>query len=313
MDSTTIGPARASGSVSLRRTAMTERSTQEKFVAVRRAGEQRTEPLLGSLPPRTVACAVCGIACSGGDREVVRLGRHRVTLGRCGNCTELDGPDVCGLVLGLDRNVLSGVQPGPISALQYAEHARPGKGTVEPWSHLTRGDLANARRAVAQAQRRRVLSAQPPIHVAPPGLDDSPGSIVGGCLLCGVGTVLVSALVADGLDRADLGMVTWRHTITSGLTPTTVRGWVCPDDVAMLDEEGAVGVSLVARCLRRVGLLEGDVLPARLPSWAWMAFEAQRQGRQPPPPNERPWEHVGKPIMLLEAGWPPPLVPSAGA
>ena len=276
----------------------------------RETSEHRTEPLLQELPPRMLACAVCGVACPGGEQETVTVDRHRVTLGRCDDCTDLDGPDIAAAVLGLERQALSGVHPGPIFALRYAAHARPGHGTAEPWSHLTVGSLAEAREAAAAAQRRRILRAQPPVQVPPPALDDHPANIDGACLLCGIGTVPVPALTADGLDPTALGLVAWRHVVTSGLTPTTVRGWLCGDDAALFDEEGAVGVALVARSMRQVGLLEGDGLPSRLPSWAMLVLRARRRGQPSAPPSEQRWGHVPTRIRLVPAGWPPPLQPA---
>jgi hypothetical protein len=276
-------------------------------VAAARAAEQRTEPALRRLPPRTIACACCGVSCTGGERESVTAGWHQVRLGRCDGCAGLDRQDVAARVLGMDRAGLSGVHPGPLENLRYAAHAQPDHAARTPWSHLTGAAMGNARRAVARAQWRRVLACRPPVPVAPPPLDGRPGDIDSACLLCGVGTVAVSALDADGHEPEALGRMAWRHTVTSALTPTKVRGWLCPTDAALLAEEGAVGVSLVARSMRQAGLLEGDGLPVRLPAWTLLVVEARRRGRPSPPPNTDRWGHVTRPIRVVEAAWPPPL------
>jgi hypothetical protein len=286
---------------------MTTSNPRDELAAMRTASERRTEPALHRLPPHTIACATCGVACTGGERESVTVSRIRVDLGRCYGCTDLDRQDVAAQVLGLDRAALCGVHPGPLAALRYAAHAKPDHAAATPWSHLTRAALGNARRAVVLAQRRRILACRPPVHVAPPTLDCRPGDVDGGCLLCGVGTVPVAALNADGHDPETLALRTWRHTITSGLTPTTVRGWLCPTDAALLAEEGAMGVSLVARSMRHAGLLEGDGLPARLPSWAWLVMDARRRGQPSPPANAKRWDHVPTAIRLVPSQWPPPL------
>jgi hypothetical protein len=288
---------------------MTTLNPRDELAAMRTASERRTAPALHRLPPHTIACATCGVACTGGERESVTVGRFRVNLGRCDGCADLDRQDVAALVLGLERAALSGVHLGPLQGLRFAAHAAPGQAAVERWSHLTRADLTNARRAVVQAQRHRILASQPPVHVAPPTLDGRPGDVDGGCLLCGVGTVPVAALDADGHDPETLALRSWRHTITSGLTPRTVRGWLCPTDAALFAEEGAMGVSLVARSMRHAGLLEGDGLPAQLPSWAWLVIGARRRGQPSPPANVKRWGHVPAAIRLVPSEWPPPLRP----
>jgi hypothetical protein len=145
------------------------------------------------------------------------------------------------------------------------------------------------------------------VPVVPPPLDGRPGDVDGGCLICGVGFVAVSALDADGCEPLALGRTVWRYVVTSGLTPLRVRGWLCPTDDDHLAVEGAVGVSLVARSMRQAGLLEGDGLPARLPAWTLLVVEARRRGRPLPPPNTDRWGHVTRPIRMVQAAWPPPI------
>jgi hypothetical protein len=284
-------------------------ATSHALAAMRAAAEQRTEPALHRLPSRTIACACCGAVCAGGERESVTVGWHQVSLGRCDGCAGLDRQDVAAMVLGMDRAGLSGANPGPLDNLRYAAHAKPDYAARTPWSHLTGAVLGNARRAVAQAQWRRILACRPAVPVVPPPLDGRPGDVDGGCLICGVGSVAVPALDADGCDPASLGRTVWRFTVTSGLTPLRVRGWLCPTDSDHLVVEGAVGVRLVARSMRQAGLLEGDGLPARLPAWTLLVVEVRRRGRPSPPPNTDRWGHVSRPIRVVEAAWPPPLGP----
>jgi hypothetical protein len=284
---------------------MTMTSFCPETAAIRAAIERRAEPQLRRLSPRLTACACCGIACEGGESETVTVGRVQVRLGRCDTCTELDVLDVAGLLLNVDRDSLSRTHPGPLRALRYATHVEPGQSAVQPWSHLVRADLVNGRRAVAAALRRRLLGACPPVQVAVPKLDGRPGDIDTGCLVCGVGTVPVSAVVADGRDPDALAFRCWRHAIISSLGPRTVRGWLCDRDAALLNDVGAIGVDLVARSLREAGLLHGSGLPARLPSFASLVIAARRTGRSDPPPNGVRWEHLPSPIELVSAGWPP--------
>lgn len=62
--------------------------------------------------------------------------------------------------------------------------------------------------------------------------------------------VPVPAVGADECAFARLAVKACRHSITSGLTPMTVSGWLCSIGAGLLDSEGARSVTLVVRSLR---------------------------------------------------------------
>lgn len=190
----------------------------------------------------------------------------------------------------------------------------PGQSAPHPWSHVSDAKRVRVRTAYAALLRARLARMAPPVRIAPPPLDPyAIGSAIPlamGCLLCGVGEVVVPAgwLVGRPGRRDEVAQDVWRPLTTSPsslggrASPSSIIGHACPSCSAALNSCGAVGPSALETALITFLADSGrQVLAARLRQgellglvgWGVLAYDAhRRQLAAPLAPNREPWGHL---------------------
>lgn len=212
----------------------------------------------------------------------------------------MPSPDISGADLGaLVRNL---ARPGLSAAWRVI--ATPGQCCPHPFAHVSAEAMAGLRRAYASALAERIARSSPPVRLAPP--DGPPG-----CLLCGVGSVVMEA--ARVVRLGGRGAATREAWTPLGTTPGAlgapgaepVKGHLCPGCSAAVLSCGAVGPSAAERSLLLHLCPEfKDHLPYELPemeglaAWGALVVAAQRRGAPPPEPGRTRWAHVPRPERL---------------
>jgi hypothetical protein len=163
------------------------------------------------------------------------------------------------------------------SPLLAAGRCAPGR-----FAHVTAGNLADARRRYADVLHWRMLASAPPVTLPHPD--------GGGCLLCGVDGVMVSARAAHTLAVTGGGGV-WRRS-SLRVAGRSVAGQVCAACAEALDEQGGSAHAAVLAELRRCypGLPADD--PADVLGLAWAARRR--------PPSAEPWAHLPETLEVVE-------------
>jgi len=190
-------------------------------------------------------------------------------------------------------------------------------GHERSWQHLGEEDGERLRTAYAEMLAEKVAQNRPPERLAPPPLGPSPSStlrVEGGCLLCGVGTVEVSAIRIQregGRDFASRAVWTERTVAVDQLGPSgpeRVKGHLCPACLGAVERGHSMGptahsTALVAH-LQSVGSAEAERLRDEDPvtgaqealngvrTYGGIWYAARRAGRPEPAPNPTPWAHM---------------------
>lgn len=176
-----------------------------------------------------------------------------------------------------------------------------------PWAHIHDDTRANLRAAYAHLMADRLARSAPSVALAPPPLPAELGhgvqAVGGGCLLCGVGQVTVTALdVARAGGRDLAARNTWLRMDPIGAdslgarpSPARVVGHLCPVCAGAFERVRSVGPSLLERSLlRNLDLADNGQheLPG-LVAWAGIVADRLRAGLPAPAANATPWSHLG--------------------
>jgi hypothetical protein len=253
-------------------------------------------------------------AALGGGSALHRLGAALDALAALGRPMPERDSLTSSEVVTLSRNLT-----GPGVALQWVTRFSPVVApgaevdtcAAYPWSHVDEDQRSTARTGYAAALAEHVAAQTGPVELAPPPVAGATAQTVTapGCLLCGVGTVIVPArqVVALG-GRAAAAAEVWRpRTVTAGAlggrrrARAEVRGHVCPPCSDALDTVGALGVTAMERALRlhltAVGrnaaarnVNEGETLG--LVGFSELVHYASVTGQHAPAANDAPWDHV---------------------
>lgn len=261
------------------------------------------------------------------DRARALLDAHPSVRVRLGNIAdERTEAALCGLALlglplpeSVTGDHLSSLlrylaQPG--AAVRWEMGARPGKHASSPWAHVGESARADMRATYATLLRERLAVGSPDATLTPPRLSywepDVPAP--GGCLLCGVCAVTVTAAeVARVGGREAARRLAWQTLSTSPATlggrgaPVRVAGHVCPPCSDALASVGAVGPTALERALAehltttgreeaarrlRAALAQSVGTVPGLTGWGALVFATRRRNLTPPRPNAEPWQHL---------------------
>lgn len=276
------------------------------------------------------ACEGCGVAVPGGARvlsvepvatpsalPLPNPPRYRaVDLTRCPNCQRIsdaaevfviDHPDlahrlgpaiarewVAGTlqalaILDLPADGLQALIPhlhaaGAGSAFGTPLTAREGRCLSEPWGHVGLSQRAGLRAAYAGALRDRLDAMAPPVGVPCPS---------GGCLLCGIGFLNVTAAQHRAAPNPSVMLWTPRTATPSALGRQgagLVHGHLCPPCAEVVEDVGSLGPTSRDKPLtlhvRRTMPRRADRLRSALddfpgpPVHAWAATDERRTSRR---------------------------------
>lgn len=190
--------------------------------------------------------------------------------------------------------------------------ARPGTAAPWPWACVPEDLLLNVRRALADLIAEDLATGQPDVWLVPPPIDSRTlgtavnpvRAVAAGCLLCGVGGVVRTAVEVarlGGVGAARRGAWAFHRSVSVstlgvGRSPMRVNGWCCPTCQRAVELEGALGPSAGARSVQ-VAIGEASVMPDSsylvVPAWGGLVADAMRRGEPEPEPNASPWGHLG--------------------
>jgi len=300
-------------------------SGESETVEVAAISRQGDPPGPRSLPVFTFGrCSACT---QRADRARSLLTAHPSIAGRLGNVAAhrlacaLDAVAALGLDLGelpedseallwplMEHLAGPGSAAGWVSRFSPTWHsgADPDLCNPRPWSHVGGDSRDSLGRGYARVLVARVALSAPPVRLGPPLVDASLADAVaveGGCLMCGVVAITLSAAVVVRLGgRHGAARQVWRPaTQTVPGSVDTLAGYLCPpcEDAR---GDGAVGTTAAAKAfLAHVEVtdptaaeqLRGSVLDgADLPGYGDLVYVARRTGRAGPVPSTEPWAHV---------------------
>jgi hypothetical protein len=174
--------------------------------------------------------------------------------------------------LNLGHDAVPTLLDGRVDVRWTAWQRHPEQAPTRPWGHLSRDDLATARRAYADALQWRMLASAPPVRIAAPDV---------ACLLCGVAAVEVSAR-AEHRRRVE-GEESWWQPTTVTVGRRRIDGHVCEGCADLTAVAGSVHAALVTMLRRHYEGLPADQEPADASSLAWCAESRDA--------NATPWQH----------------------
>lgn len=257
------------------------------------------------------------------DRARALLDAHPSVRARLGNIAdERTEAALCGLALlrvplpesatEADLSALLRHLARPGAAVRWESGARPGKSAHRPWSHVRESARADLRAAYATLLRYRLSAGSPDLSLTPPTVrfwePDVP--VPGGCLLCGVGAVTVTAAQVARLGGREAAQrAAWRPlsappvSIGGPRAPVRLAGHACPPCSEALASVGAVGPTALERALAehlpdaaaqrlRAALAQTVGTVPGLVGWGALVYAARRRGTAPPRPNAEPWGHL---------------------
>lgn len=271
----------------------------------------------------TTALTRCADCRSLRDRARALLDGHPSVRARLGNIAdERAEVALCGLaLLGLplpesvteaDLSALLRHLARPGAAVRWENGARPGMSAPRPWSHVRESARADLRAAYATLLRERLTAGSPDVILTPPTVrywePDVPAP--GGCLLCGVRAVTVTAAQVARLGGREAAQrAAWRPlaaapgSLGGPRAPVSVAGHVCPPCSEALASVGAVGPTALERALAehlpepaaarlRAALAQTVGTVPGLLGWGALVYAARRDKRPTPEPNREPWGHL---------------------
>lgn len=181
-----------------------------------------------------------------------------------------------------------------------------GACSPHPWAHVdedTRAELRSRYGALLAARR---TEGGAPVPIPPPPLSDDETAratpITGGCMMCGMGAVMVPAAWAS-VARGDLWTPLRAGTAALGGSgsPHGIAGHTCPPCSKALAEVGSVGLTACERSMRRHLTATGDDEAAStvregetsgLIAWGALVHQQRARGAHEVRPNDVPWEHI---------------------
>lgn len=200
----------------------------------------------------------------------------------------------------------------PGAAARWENGARPGMHAPRPWSHVRESARADLRAAYATLLRERLSAGSPDVILTPPTVRYWEPDVVvpGGCLLCGVRAVTVTAAQVARLGGREAAQglawqpVTAQPSALGGpRAPVRVAGHACPPCSEALASVGAVGPTALERALAahlpdaaaqrlRAALAQTVGTVPGLVGWGALVYAAGRDERPSPEPNREPWGHL---------------------
>lgn len=140
------------------------------------------------------------------------------------------------------------------SSVQWMTRATdaPGYSHPFPFSYLTDDDLAGVRAGYAEVLAERLAANTPPVVVTPPPIDPDfirrgDHAIPDGCLMCGVGRLAVPVMAQNPWTLFPGGI--GPHQLGGRRSPTSLRGYACPNCQAAVNRVGSVGPTAMERSL----------------------------------------------------------------
>jgi hypothetical protein len=186
---------------------------------------------------------------------------------------------------------------GTVGELLAYRRVATDVGASYRWAHVPLAAREQVRTAYAGVLAERVAATRPPVAIGPPTGGD-------GCLLCGVGAVLVPArdVVRFGGPESAAGSV-WRSVSTTpsalgGSGSDRVAGHVCPVCAKAIEDQSSVGPTSLAAALVAYLRVSGAEQVARAVAQADVDGGVRGLvgwGATRLPPNERPWGHLELP------------------
>jgi hypothetical protein len=191
-----------------------------------------------------------------------------------------------------------------------AADAYPGTCNPYPWASVRGVARLHLREGYGAMLADRVARSAGPAALAPPSPEATIAAVTLGsaCLLCGVGSVALSAATVLALEgRKAAARSVWRPLLS---TPASlggpgsaerIAGHTCPDCTDALDAEGAVGPSAMERALiayLRSSGRDDDAMKLAsvdvdgLAGWGALAYVARRRGEPALVANRVAWGHI---------------------